>query len=84
MHRFELPGLEKDRDNFLHSCRSDNFTDQNGLVLPLLKYMKLHSKSSLMLSFICNSHSLPGFEPGALALESSALTMRPPGLRHFL
>ena len=32
---FELPGLEKDGDNFLRSCRSD---DQNGLVLPLLDY----------------------------------------------
>ena len=38
MYRFELPGLEKDRDNFLHSCRSDDFTDQNGLVLHLLEY----------------------------------------------
>ena len=58
MYRFELPGLEKDRDNFLCSCRSDDFTDQNGLVLPFLEYMKLHSKSSLVVSFICNSHSL--------------------------
>ena len=38
MYRFELPGLEKDRDNFLRSCRSDDFTYQNGLVLPLLEY----------------------------------------------
>ena len=29
-----------------------------GLVLPLLKYMKLNSKSSLVVSFICNSHCL--------------------------
>ena len=38
MYRFELPGLEKDRDNFLCSCRSDDFTDQNGLVLTFLEY----------------------------------------------
>ena len=61
MYRFELPGLEKDRDNFLCSCTSQDFTDQSDqseLVLPLLKYMKLNSKSSLVISFICNSHSL--------------------------
>ena len=60
MYRFGLPGLEKDRDKFLRGCRSDDFTDQNRLVLPLLNtiYIKLHSKSSLVVSFICNSHYL--------------------------
>ena len=38
MYRFELLGLENERDNFLRSCTSDAFTDQNGLVLPLLMH----------------------------------------------